>query len=89
MLRRIPAQILAQLQTIAAQQELRFEVNRSTALVFQARSCLDAWTISVMSLLQSRINRGSALSANARSMDCLCIESQFLSSNDDVMTLLN
>jgi len=30
-------QILAQLQAIAAQNELRFEVNRSTALVFQVR----------------------------------------------------
>ena len=34
----ISAQILSQLQTIAAQQELRFEVNRSTALVFQVGS---------------------------------------------------
>lgn len=32
-------QILGQLQAIAAQNELRFEVNRSTALVFQVR-CL-------------------------------------------------
>ena len=30
-------QILGQLQAIAAQNELRFEVNRSTALVFQVR----------------------------------------------------